>query len=46
MNISKKKKFESFFKDYILTLENKLKNIHLDKLFVASELILKTIKKK
>jgi D-sedoheptulose 7-phosphate isomerase len=45
MNISKKKKFESFFKDYILTLENKLKNIQLDKLFVASELILKTIKR-
>ncbi len=45
MNILKKKKFESFFKDYILTLESKLKDIQLDKLFTASELILKTIKK-
>ena len=43
MNILKKKKFESFFKDYILTLESKLKDIQLDKLFTASELILKTI---
>lgn len=46
MNISKKKNFESFFNDYILTLESKLKDIQLDKLFIASELILKTIKKK
>lgn len=45
MNISKKKIFESFFKDYTLTLENKLKDIQIDKLFIASELILKTIKK-
>ena len=45
MNISKKKIFESFFKDYILTLESKLKDIQLDKLFIASQLILKTIKK-
>ena len=45
MNILKKKKFKSFFKDYILTLESKLKDIELDKLFTASELILKTIKK-
>tara|TARA_B110000977_G_scaffold113490_1_gene146874 strand:- start:81 stop:701 length:621 start_codon:yes stop_codon:yes gene_type:complete len=44
MNILKKKKFKSFFKDYILTLESKLKDIELDKLFTASELILKTIK--
>ena len=45
MNILKKKKFKSFFKDYILTLESKLKDIELDKRFTASELILKTIKK-
>jgi hypothetical protein len=31
-NLSKKKFFELFFKEYVLTLESKLKNIQLDKL--------------
>jgi phosphoheptose isomerase len=44
-NLSKKKFFELFFKEYVLTLESKLKNIQLDKLYIAAELILKTIKK-
>lgn len=44
-NFSKKNFFKIFFKDYISTLEQKLKNIDLDKLYIAAELILKTIKK-
>ena len=42
---NKSHKFEKFFKNYIFTLTNTIDKINLEKLYEASNLISKTIKK-